>query len=175
VNPINMWMMAAMVTATVLSAPLSRAADAQERPAPVAELHGGTLLFPDDSVVKENFIGGAGRFYVTPRIGIGPEVAYISGKRHSHLMLTGNMTFDMLGPVNGRPARVTPFLVAGGGLFRTREEFFSDIATHTEGAFTAGGGVRASIGDVVTVGGEVRVGWELHLRINALVGIRLGG
>jgi hypothetical protein len=69
---------------------------------------------------------------------------------------------------------VTPFLVAGAGLFRTRQEFPRDIFTHTEGAFTAGGGVRARVGDVVTVGGEVRLGWELHLRFNAVVGIRLG-
>jgi hypothetical protein len=166
----------AVVTALVLGfGPLTRQASAQEeRPAPVAEIHVGTLLFADDAVVTENFIGGAGRFYLLPRIAVGPEIAYISGERHSHLMLTGNMTIDLLSPVNGRSARVTPFLVAGGGLFRTREEFFNDIATHTEGAFTAGGGVRARVGEIVTVGGEVRVGWELHLRFNALVGVRLG-
>jgi hypothetical protein len=152
----------------------ARPASAQERPSPVAELHAGTLLFADDSVVKENFLGGAGRLYVLPRIGIGPEIAYIRGRNHSHLMLTGNMTFDVLGPVNRRPARMTPYLVAGGGLFQTREQFPGEIFTHTEGAFTAGGGVRARVGSVVTVGAEARVGWELHLRVNALVGIRLG-
>jgi hypothetical protein len=150
-------------------------ASAQERPAPVAEVHGGTLLFADDSVVKENFIGGAGRFYVQPRVSIGPEIAYISGRRHSHLMLTANLTFDLLSPVNGQPRRVTPFVVAGGGLFQTREQFPGEIFTHTEGAFTAGGGVRARVGSVVTVGGEARIGWELHLRFSALVGVRLGG
>jgi hypothetical protein len=153
---------------------LARPASAQERPSPVAELHAGTLFFADDSVVKETFLGGAGRFYVLPRIGIGPEIAYIRGRNHSHLMLTGNMTFDVLGPVNGRPASMTPYLVAGGGLFQTREQFPGEIFTHTEGAFTAGGGVRARVGSVVTVGAEARVGWELHLRVNALVGIRLG-
>ena len=165
-------MLATMATIAMLG--LARPGSAQERPAPVAEVHGGTLLFADDSVVKENFIGGAGRFYVLPRISVGPEIAYISGSRHSHLMLTGNLTFDLLGSTSGRPPRVTPFLVAGAGLFQTREQFPNEIFTHTEGAFTAGGGVRARVGDAVTVGGEVRVGWELHLRFSALVGVRLG-
>jgi hypothetical protein len=164
----------AIVPALVSLVALPRPVSAQELPAPVAELHGGTLLFADDAVVKENFIGGAGRFYLLPRVAIGPEIAYISGRRHSHLMLTGNLTFDLLGPANGRPRPVTPFIVAGGGLFQTREQFPGEIFTHTEGAFTAGGGVRARVGDIVTVGAEARVGWELHLRFNALVGVRLG-
>ena len=44
----------------------------------------------------------------------------------------------------------------------------------TEGAFTAGGGVRAFASDRVTVGIDARVGWELHLRVNGFVGVRLG-
>src|SRR6185436_5107711 len=99
VNRLIPHMLATMATIAVLG--LARPGSAQERPAPVAEVHGGTLLFADDSVVKENFIGGAGRFYVLPRISIGPEIAYISGSRHSHLMLTGNLTFDLLGSTSG--------------------------------------------------------------------------
>jgi hypothetical protein len=170
---LNRRMLAAGAMAGLLG-PLARPAAAQERPSPVAELHAGALVFADDGFPRENFIGGAGRFYVLPRISVGPEIAYISGVDHSHLMLTGNMTFDLLGPANGRPAKVTPFVVAGAGLFRTRQQFTRGIFTHTEGAFTAGGGVRARVGDVVTVGGEVRIGWELHLRFNAVVGVRLG-
>ena len=114
-------MLATMATIAMLG--LARPGSAQERPAPVAEVHGGTLLFADNSVVKENFIGGAGRFYVLPRLSVGPEIAYIRGTRHSHLMLTGNLTFDLLGSTSGRPPRVTPFIVAGAGLFQTREQF----------------------------------------------------
>jgi hypothetical protein len=44
----------------------------------------------------------------------------------------------------------------------------------SEGAFTAGGGVRAYLGDRAFVGVDARVGWELHVRINGLVGISLG-
>jgi len=156
-----------------LAAALPRPAAAQERPAPVAELHAGALVFADDGFPRENFFGGAARLYVLPRVSVGPEIAYISGRNHSHLMLTGNVTFDVLSPSNGRPAQLTPFIVAGGGLFQTREQFPRGTFTSTDPAFTAGGGVRARLGDLVTVGGEVRVGWELHVRVNALVGIRL--
>jgi hypothetical protein len=147
----------------------------QARPAPAAELAAGALLFADDGLVTEGFAGGAVRFYVLPRISVGPEVAFIRGENHSHLMFTGNVTFDVLRPVNGEPRPVTPFAVAGGGLFRTREPFpNNEVFTSIDGAFTAGGGMRALVGKCVIVGAEVRVGWELHIRLNGMVGVRLG-
>jgi hypothetical protein len=149
-------------------------ASAQERPSTGAELHAGALVFADDGLPTEGLIGGAGRFYLLPRISIGPELAFISGRGHSHLMLTGNVTFDLLGAVSGQPRGVTPFVVGGAGLFQTREQFPREVFTSTDGAFTAGGGVRARVGNAVTVGGEVRVGWELHIRVSALIGVRLG-
>jgi hypothetical protein len=156
---------------TVLVAP----AVAQERPEPVAELATGALLFADDGVVTEGFVGGNVKFYILSRVSVGPEVAYIRGDNHSHLMLTGNLTFDLLGPVSGRPPPVTPFMTVGGGLFRTREPFpNNEVFTSSEGAFTAGGGVRALVGDRLIVGAEARIGWELHIRLNAIVGVRLG-
>jgi hypothetical protein len=153
------------------------AAQAQEgrRPAPVAEFAVGTFLFPDDSLVREGFIGASVRFHLLPRLSIGPEVAYVSGSNHSHLVATGNVTFDFIGPVAGREPAVTPFVVAGGGVFSSRQPTFSfGTTTYNEGAFTAGGGVRARVGERVYVGGEARIGWEAHLRLNAVVGVRLG-
>lgn len=155
---------------------LAPPAFAQERPGPVVELAAGALAFPDEKTVTEGFVGGAGRFYVSPRVSVGPEIAYIRGDRHSHLTLTGNLTFDFNGPVNGQSPSFTPFVVVGGGLFRTHEKFpgRGDF-TSSEGAFTAGGGVRANVGKRVTGGVEARIGWELHIRVNATVGVRLGG
>jgi hypothetical protein len=152
-------------------------AQAQEgrRPAPVAEFTAGTFLFPDDAIVHEAFIGGSVRFHLLPRLSIGPEVAYVQGSNHSHLVATGNVTFDFIGPVAGRAPAVTPYVVAGGGLFSSRQPTFSiGPTTHNEGAFTAGGGVRARVGERMYVGGEARLGWEAHLRVNAVVGVRLG-
>lgn len=89
-------------------------------------------------------------------------------------MVTGNVMWDIFGPMNGRPRPVTPFLVVGGGLFQTRESFLRRTFTSREGAFTAGGGVRVLVGNRVTVGVDTRVGWELHLRISGSIGLRLG-
>ncbi len=147
---------------------------AQERPSPVVEFAVGSLAFPDDGVVREGLIGGAARWYVSPRIGLGPEVSHISGQNHNHFILTGNLTWDILSPIAGRPRQVTPFVVVGGGLYQTREDFAVGPYTSGEGAFTAGGGVRGALGDRVTVGIDTRIGWELHLRINGLVGVRIG-
>jgi hypothetical protein len=165
----------AVVAIALMAAPLARPAAAQERPGPVGAFAAGALLFADDGVVTEGFLGGAARFYILPRVSVGPEVAYIQGQNHSHVMLTGNVTFDLVRPVNGQSRQITPFAVAGGGLFRTRESFPSnEIFTSSEGAFTTGGGVRALVGKYAIVGAEARIGWELHIRLNGMVGVRLG-
>lgn len=147
---------------------------AQDRPAAAAELAAGWVGFADDGIVSETLIGGSARWYVSPRVSLGPEVLFISGDNHSHFVVTGNLMFDFLGPVGGQPRAVTPFVVVGGGLFRTSETFFGDTISSNEGAFTAGGGVRAAVTDRVTVGVEARAGWETHVRINGTVGVRLG-
>ena len=170
-NSLRLMALATMLT-TLFTVPLP--ASAQERPGPVAEFAAGSLLFADDGVVTEGFLGGTARVYVLPRISIGPEIAYVAGENHSHLMVTGNATFDFVRPIGREPRRVTPFAVVGGGLFQSREQFpNNETFTSNEGAFTAGVGVRALVGDRIVVGAEARVGWELHLRLNGIVGVRL--
>ncbi len=155
---------------------LAQTASAQSRPSPAVEFAAGAFLFPDDGLVTEKFVGGSGRIYLSPRISIGPEVAFVDGTNHRHLTLTGNVTFDLVAPIQGSPRRITPFLVIGAGLFRTTEDFPGSASfSSNEGAFTAGGGVRGFVARRVYVGGEVRVGWETHIRVNGLVGFVLGG
>ena len=145
---------------------------AQERPGPAVDLTAAWIGFADDGVVSEPGFGGALRWYVSPRIAIGPELIYIRGDSHSHLALTGNLTWDVL-PQATHP-KATPFLIAGAGMFQTHEEFFDDAFTSKEGAFTAGGGIRSQVTDRVGVGVDARVGWELHVRIGGFVAIGLG-
>ncbi len=165
----------AVVAAFLVFGPaLATGTFAQERPSPALDVSAGWVGFADDGIVGEGMVGGAGRFYLSPRVAVGPELLYISGENHSHTVLTGNLTFDFIAPTAGRPPRVTPFLVVGGGMFQTHESFFGDDVTHTEGAYTAGGGLRAAVGDRVTVGVDARMGWEAHLRVNGVVGVRLG-
>jgi len=163
-----------VIPAAIVAVLAADSVAAQERPRPAVEFNAGWVGFADDGVVNEGLLGGAARFYVLPRVSIGPEIAFIDGTHHSHLMLTGNVTWDLLAPTNGRPRRVSPFLVAGGGLFQTREHFATGPFTSGEGAFTAGGGVRTSLGKRVAAGVDARIGWELHLRVSGLVGFQLG-
>jgi hypothetical protein len=149
-------------------------ATAQERPAPAAELALGWVGFPDEAIVSETLAGGTARWYVSPRIAIGPEVIYLHGDNHSHFVLTGNLTWDLVNPSTGRAGQVVPFLVVGGGVFQTRETFFNGAFTSNEGAITAGGGVRALVGEAMTAGVDVRVGWETHIRVNGFIGFRFG-
>lgn len=150
------------------------AATAQERPRPSIELSGGWVGFADDGIVSEAFVGGGARWYIHPRIAIGPEIVYIHGDNHNHLVVTGNLTWDLLSDVNRASRGVTPFLVVGGGMFQTRDTFPGGTFTSREGAFTAGGGLRARLGGRVSAGVDVRVGWELHVRAGASIGIALG-
>lgn len=147
------------------------AGNAQERPGPAVDLGAAWIGFADDGVVSEGAINGAARWYVSPRIAVGPELLYIRGDNHSHLALTGNLTWDLF--PEATHATATPFLVVGAGMFQTRETFSVGNFTSTEGAFTAGGGVRSRVGNRVSIGVDARIGWELHLRVGGFVAIGL--
>ena len=164
--------------ATVFLVLVADAAFAQTldaRPAPAVEFLAGYAAFVDDATIDHGIAGVAARVYLTRRLAIGPEIVYMWGPRSDRdLYLTGNLTFDVMTPRNGRARAVTPFLVAGGGFFQHRDRFGGRTFTSAEAAFTAGGGVRGWITDRVYTFGDVRIGWELHMRVNAGVGIRLG-
>ena len=163
------------IPAIVLGAALTflpQSLEAQEMPRGAVEFSAGWIGFADDGIVSETPIGGAVRWHLSPRVSVGPEILWIDGSNHSHLALTGNVTFDLLGPTNGHPARVTPFIVLGAGMFQTSESFVNDDFTSTEGAFTAGGGIRATPTDRITVGVDARVGWETHIRVSGFIGVR---
>ena len=88
-------------------------------------------------------------------------------------ILTGNVMLDVLAPTADRPRRTTPFVVLGGGLFRNSQSFGSERYSSTEGAFTAGVGLRTWISERTFVAADARVGWEMHLRLAALIGVAL--
>jgi hypothetical protein len=165
----NPWV---VVAAALIIGALAPPTQAEERGASAVEFGAGVLVFADG--VSASTLGGAARFYLLPRVSVGPEVAYVQDPDHSHLIVTGNVIWDLVRPRKSRPRRITPFAVLGGGLFRTRERFAGGaVFTSNEGAFTAGGGVRALVGPYVLVGVDARIGWELHTRVNAIVGVQL--
>src|SRR4029434_3828349 len=116
---------------------------AQDRPPVALEFSSGWAGFVDNATIHHAVFGGAARFYLTPRISVGPEFVYMVGPDDDRdLMWTGNLIFDVLRPIDNRPRRIMPYLLAGGGVFQHRDRFFSRTFTATEGMFTGGGGVR---------------------------------
>ena len=150
-------------------------AAAQQRGTMTVDAATGWTGFADDGVVSEWPAGVAARWYLTPRVSIGPEFTFISGESHSHRVLTGNVTFDLLRPRAGQ-SRLTPFIVIGAGVFNTLESFSftGEKFSSSEGAFTVGGGVRVPLNDRVSVGADARLGWEPHFRLTAFASVRLG-
>jgi Outer membrane protein beta-barrel domain len=158
----------------VLLVGLAASALAQERPSPAAEFQSGWVGFVDETPVHHALFGGAARIYLTPRLAVGPEIDYLRGPRTDRdLFATGNLTFDVRRPRNGQPPRVSPFVVAGAGLGRHSFRFGTLDYSHTEGAFTGGGGVRVWVTDRLYAAAEARFGWELHMRISGAVGVTL--
>lgn len=167
----------ALTVATLAAVPAraqSAAPAAPPQPSPTLEATGGWAGFLDDDVIRHGVAGAAARVYVTPRISLGPEVQYFVGPNSDRdLIVTGNLMVDLLAPTAARPARTTPYLVAGGGLFRHSDRFNGQSFSSTEGAFTAGVGVRTWATDRVFVAGDARIGWEAHLRLAVTVGVAL--
>jgi hypothetical protein len=143
-------------------------------PAGAVEFSAGYAGFVDDATIDHGLIGIGSRWYLGPRLSIGPEVVYMKGPDDDRdLFLTGNVTWDLLGS-SGRAPRVIPFVVGGAGLMWHRDRFGSRTFTSNEGAFTAGGGARVRLNDRVFVAGDARIGWELHYRVAGTVGISFG-
>jgi hypothetical protein len=124
-----------------------------------------------DDATKYYWVAGGGlRRYVTPRLSVGPEVVVMgnSGLVTDRLvMTTGNVMLD------GYPKgvrRLTPFVVGGFGLFISRDQVRNGPFWSNDPAFTAGGGVRARVGERASIDAEYRLGWELHQRLTAAVG-----
>jgi hypothetical protein len=141
-----------------------------QTPQAAAEGFLGHAGFLDNATINHSVAGGGARWYVLPRVAIGPELVYFKGPREDRdLVVTGNVTFDFFaGP------RITPFLVAGAGIFRHSETFGAQTFTSTEGSFTAGGGVRVPVGDRLYIAPEFRLGWEPHYRVTVALGWRFG-
>ena len=131
----------------------------------------GWAGFVDDATKHHAVYGAGARISLTPRISVGPEFAYMVGPDADRdFFVLGSMWIDMLTPGRGRP--VVPYVVFGGGFMSHRDELGRGPYPWThEGSFTAGGGVRVRITDRVYAGGDVRLGWELHLRAAGHVGV----
>ena len=131
----------------------------------------GWAGFVDDATKHHAVYGAGARFFLTPRVSVGPELAYMVGPDADRdLFVLGSVWLDLLPPAAESP--VAPYVVFGAGYMGHRDELGrGPYYWRHEGSFTAGGGARVQVGDRVYVGGDVRIGWELHLRATAHVGV----
>jgi hypothetical protein len=138
---------------------------AEDKPAPIVEAVVGTSGFIDEVWDYFGTIGGGVRVFVTPRLAIGPEVAYLSGEFDaSTLTVTANMTFDIVSD-DGRRRQKTR---VGGGPGSTALVPF----TSSEATMSAGVGARIALGSHIFVAPEFRLGWEPETRIAVTIGMR---
>src|SRR5262245_47745083 len=90
----------------VLAAAIACAAPAMAqpiRPPASVEFLAGHAGFADDAVIEHGVVGGAARFYVTPRISVGPEITYMKGPNTDRdWYFLGNLTWDIRRPQVGR-------------------------------------------------------------------------
>ena len=167
-----------LAVVTILCVP-AQTALAQEQPAAIVELVVGRSGFVDEAWDYFTTVGGAARWFITPRLAIGPEVAYMRGSFDaSNLSVTANLTFDVV-PDNGE-RRTVPYVVAGGGYLRQRtlvgrgpgvpglESFVSG-----EGTVSVGFGARVQLNSRLFIAPEFRLGWEPEMRIGVTVGVRM--
>ncbi len=162
----------AMAILMAMAAPASaQSSPAPAGPAAAAEFIAGYAGFVDDATIDHALVGVAARWYVTRRLSVGPEVVYVRGPAFDRdLFVTGNLTYDLAGS-GGRAPRVIPFLAAGAGFMRHSDSVGGRTFSSSEGAFTAGGGVRIRMTARTFGAGDVRCGWELHCRVTGSLGV----
>ena len=168
-------------TAAIVCGAAAPRVSAQENPAPIIEGVVGRSSFIDEVWDHFNTVGAGARVFVTPRLAIGPEVAYMRGESGagdaSNLSVTGNVTFDLRR--DDRRQRFVPYVAAGGGYLRQRTLVGSgpgstELRPYTTGEGTASGGlgVRIALAPRLFVAPEFRMGWEPEARFTVMVGVR---
>jgi hypothetical protein len=160
-----------MAMVAMLAATAGTAAAQTGRPVAV-EGTVGWAGFVDDATIHHRVVGGGVRIPIgVDRLSVGPEIVYMRGPRTDRdVFVLGSLWIDLRRERPG--AQAVPYVVVGGGIMRHSDDFAFGTYTTSEGSFTAGGGIRVHATDRVYVGGDVRLGWELHLRATAHVGVR---
>jgi hypothetical protein len=158
----------AVLVLVVLSVVLWAPTAARAQTAVFAGLSAGSAWEVDNATIRRSVLSGGLGVSLTPRLAIGPEIAWFHGPGVARRrFFTGNVWYDLL----DRSPALMPYVVAGGGLQRQTDQVGTGPYTSSEGAITGGAGVRIQIGRWF-VAPEARVGWELHLRLTLVVGIR---
>lgn len=125
--------------------------------------------FLDESAIPHSMFGAGARFFVIPRLAIGPEVTHMRGPGQDRdWVLLANASIDLRSRT-GR--RVIPYVLAGAGMMR-----------HTDGTeprfpraygllVNVGIGTRVVVSDRWFLAPEFRIGREPHWRFGVSAGM----
>lgn len=123
--------------------------------------------FLDESAIPHSMFGAGARFFVIPRLAIGPEVTHMRGPgRDRDWVLLANASIDLRSRT-GR--RVVPYVLAGAGTNRHSDEPFFPLGYAL--LVNVGIGTRISVSDRWFVAPEFRIGREPHWRAGVSVGM----
>jgi hypothetical protein len=145
---------------------------AAQESVPMVDISYGSFGFED---AAEFFVGGAARWYVLPRVSLGPEFLHLRGDRHTHEMFTGNVVMDL---TRGRdqPGAAVPFALIAAGVSHGRGiSMYGAPFRSTTATVMTGVGIRAVFSRRVTISGDLRIGLdELYGRLAGTITLRLG-
>jgi hypothetical protein len=163
--------MTARVRAFLLALPLVTLSLPARAQSLLIEGGGGAGQFTESVGLDHAAVSGGARWYLTPRLSVGPEVVYMrESSNHHDLLASCNVVFELVA------SGVTPYVLGGLGIFRSTEVFvaesFRETFTSTEGSVTGGLGVRIPFARGWHVAPEVRAAWEPHIRLQVLAGYR---
>jgi hypothetical protein len=162
----------ALAAALLLVLPALAAA---QSPSWTGTLTAGWTGVVDDSTKNYLVLGGSLLKQVTPRLRFGPELTVLRNASlitDRVIVVTANVTYDLRKSAPDVRGGVVPFLVGGGGVMFGRDRVNNGPFWWRDPAFTGGLGVRVSLNDMAEVGAEYRLGWELHQRVTASLGMK---
>lgn len=125
--------------------------------------------FIDEDFIEHAVTGGSVRLGLAGRWSIEPQFLYMRAGAHDQdFYVLTNLVYDL-----ETRGRVTPYLIAGGGVLwhratfgRSRESVFTSRGWHLDG----GAGARIRLGQRWNLASEVRLGIEPFFQVHAGLG-----
>jgi hypothetical protein len=145
---------------------LAASAQAQNKPRPEIKATAGWVGFIDESWINHKIVGGSARFYLTPRVGLEPEVLYMIGPGSDRdVTLIPHVSFDFL-----VREMIRPYVIGGAGWMHHSQKIGPIRFTNNEWVGNGGVGVKFFLTPGLFVAPEFRIGFETILRAAASIG-----
>jgi Outer membrane protein beta-barrel domain len=145
---------------------VAASAHAQQKPRPEIKATAGWVGFIDESWINHTIIGGSARYYLTPRVGVEPEILYMIGPGSDRdVTVIPHISFDFL-----TRDTVRPYVIGGAGWMRHSQKIGPIRFSDNEWVGNGGVGVKFFLTPTLFVAPEFRIGFETILRTAASIG-----